>query len=130
MSNRKTRSSYVCNACGTRQPKWAGQCPDCGAWNSMVETAEIVRPAVRGGYAGATEAARIESLAEVSPEDRVRISSGVGELDRVLGGGLVTGSVVLIGGDPGIGKSTLLLQASASLARSLPVLYVSGEESP
>jgi DNA repair protein RadA/Sms len=96
----------------------------------MVESAEIPRPAVRSGYAGATEAARIESLAEVSPEDRVRISSGVGELDRVLGGGLVTGSVVLIGGDPGIGKSTLLLQASASLARSLPVLYVSGEESP
>ncbi len=130
MNIRKTRSHYVCNACGARQPKWAGQCPDCGAWNSMVESAEIPRPAVRSGYAGATEAARIESLAEVSPEDRVRISSGVGELDRVLGGGLVTGSVVLIGGDPGIGKSTLLLQASASLARSLPVLYVSGEESP
>ncbi|CRI66687.1 DNA repair protein radA (DNA repair protein sms) [Thiocapsa sp. KS1] len=130
MSIRKTRSGYVCNACGARQPKWAGQCPDCGAWNSMVESAEIPRPAVRSGYAGATESARIESLAEVSPEDRVRISSGIGELDRVLGGGLVTGSVVLIGGDPGIGKSTLLLQASASLARSLPVLYVSGEESP
>ncbi|RKT45948.1 DNA repair protein RadA [Thiocapsa rosea] len=130
MSNRKTRSSYVCNACGARQPKWAGQCPDCGAWNSMVETAEIARPAVRGGYAGAAESPRVESLAEVSPEDRVRIQSGIGELDRVLGGGLVTGSVVLIGGDPGIGKSTLLLQASASLARSLPVLYVSGEESP
>jgi DNA repair protein RadA/Sms len=130
MSNRKTRSSYVCSACGARQPKWAGQCPDCGAWNSMVETGEIARPAVRGGYAGAAESSRVESLAEVSPEDRVRIQSGIGELDRVLGGGLVTGSVVLIGGDPGIGKSTLLLQASASLARSLPVLYVSGEESP
>lgn len=130
MSNRKTRSSYVCNACGARQPKWAGQCPDCGAWNSMVETAEIARPVVRGGYAGAAESPRVESLAEVSPEDRVRIQSGIGELDRVLGGGLVTGSVVLIGGDPGIGKSTLLLQASAALARSLPVLYVSGEESP
>jgi DNA repair protein RadA/Sms len=130
MNIRKTGSHYVCNACGARQPKWAGQCPDCGAWNSMVESAEIPRSAVRSGYAGATEAARIESLAEVSPEDRVRLSSGVGELDRVLGGGLVTGSVVLIGGDPGIGKSTLLLQASALLARSLPVLYVSGEESP
>lgn len=130
MSNRKTRSSYVCNACGARQPKWAGQCPDCGAWNSMVETAEIARPVVRGGYAGAAESPRVESLAAVSPEDRVRIQSGIGELDRVLGGGLVTGSVVLIGGDPGIGKSTLLLQASASLARHMPVLYVSGEESP
>jgi DNA repair protein RadA/Sms len=130
MSNRKSRTSYVCNACGTRQPKWAGQCPDCGAWNSMVETAEIARPAIRSGYAGAAESARIESLEDVSPEDRIRIKSGIGELDRVLGGGLVTGSVVLIGGDPGIGKSTLLLQAGASLARSLPVLYVSGEESP
>jgi DNA repair protein RadA/Sms len=130
MSNRKTRTSYVCNACGANHSKWAGQCGDCGAWNSLVETAEIARPAVRSGYAGAAEAARIESLADVSPEERIRIPSGIGELDRVLGGGLVTGSVVLIGGDPGIGKSTLLLQASASLARNLPVLYVSGEESP
>ena len=130
MSNRKTRASYVCNACGARQPKWAGQCPDCGAWNSLVETAEIARSARRGGYAGATGPPRVERLADVRPEDRDRIPCGIGELDRVLGGGLVGGSVVLLGGDPGIGKSTLLLQVSASLARSLPVLYVSGEESP
>lgn len=130
MSNRKTRSSYVCNACGARQSKWAGQCPDCGAWNSLVETAEVARPPARAGYAGMAESARVEALADVSPEERIRVSSGIGELDRVLGGGLVMGSVVLLGGDPGIGKSTLLLQASAALTARLPVLYVSGEESP
>ncbi|EXJ15103.1 DNA repair protein RadA [Imhoffiella purpurea] len=132
MAATKIKVSYVCNACGARQPKWAGQCPDCGAWNSLTETAEIRRrPAERGGgYAGAALDARIEILAEVSPEERTRILSGIGELDRVLGGGLVTGSVVLIGGDPGIGKSTLLLQACAALAAEESVLYVSGEESP
>ncbi|NCA70590.1 MAG: DNA repair protein RadA [Sphingobacteriia bacterium] len=130
MSQRKTRTNYVCNACGARQPKWAGQCPDCGAWNSLAETAEIARPTPRGGYSGAAAASRIETLAEIAPEDRQRVTSGIGELDRVLGGGLVTGSVILLGGDPGIGKSTLLLQTCAALARTLPVLYVSGEESP
>ncbi len=88
------------------------------------------RPQGRGGYAGVADAARVETLAAVSPEERQRIQSGIGELDRVLGGGLVPGSVVLIGGDPGIGKSTLLLQACAALAGSQRVLYVSGEESP
>ncbi|MBK1641351.1 DNA repair protein RadA [Chromatium okenii] len=125
----KSRAVYVCNACGSRQPKWAGQCADCGAWNSLAEVAEARRPVLRGGYTG-TSATRIETLAEVSPEERARIHSGIGELDRVLGGGLVAGSVVLLGGDPGIGKSTLLLQACAALATTLPVLYVSGEESP
>ncbi|MBK1645446.1 DNA repair protein RadA [Thiocapsa imhoffii] len=130
MSSRKPRSSYVCHACGSSQPKWAGQCPDCGAWNSLVETTLDVRPSARGGYAGSAGAARVECLATVCPEQQVRIASGIAELDRVLGGGLVLGSVILIGGDPGIGKSTLLLQASAALSRTLPVLYVSGEESP
>ena len=130
MAVSKPRTAYVCNACGARHPKWAGQCADCGAWNSLTETAEPRRPAVRGGYTGAADAARIETLSEISPEERSRIQSGIGELDRVLGGGLVAGSVVLIGGDPGIGKSTLLLQACAALATDLPVLYVSGEESP
>jgi DNA repair protein RadA/Sms len=128
----KPKSAYVCNACGARYPKWAGQCQECGAWNSLQEVAEPRRrPAERGvGYAGLVDANRIETLAEVSPEERRRVQSGIGELDRVLGGGLVAGSVVLIGGDPGIGKSTLLLQASAALAAEQPVLYVSGEESP
>ncbi|BCU06877.1 DNA repair protein RadA [Allochromatium tepidum] len=128
----KPKSAYVCNACGARYPKWAGQCQECGAWNSLQEVAEPRRrPVERSvGYAGVVDSNKIETLAEVSPEERRRVESGIGELDRVLGGGLVAGSVVLIGGDPGIGKSTLLLQACAALAADQPVLYVSGEESP
>lgn len=126
------RSVFACTACGAQAPKWSGQCPDCGAWNTLVETSA---PAARGarfaGYAGdAAGDARVQSLAEVAPERRLRIATGIGELDRVLGGGLVAGSVVLIGGDPGVGKSTLLLQALAALPDDTPGLYVSGEESP
>ncbi|MCF7985539.1 MAG: DNA repair protein RadA [Thiohalocapsa sp.] len=127
---KKSRSGYVCNACGAQQPKWSGQCPDCGAWNSIEETRAPVPPAIRrGGYAGGADP-RVHVLSDVSPEQTVRAPSGIGELDRVLGGGLVQGSVVLIGGDPGIGKSTLLLQACAALSGHESVLYVSGEESP
>jgi len=127
----KTRSAYVCNACGAGLPKWSGQCPDCGAWNSIEEVPDLPPGARRDGYAGATDdGARVVPLASVIPEERARSASGIGELDRVLGGGLVQGSVVLIGGDPGIGKSTLLLQACAALDKAHPVLYVSGEESP
>ena len=124
------RSVYVCSACGAQQPKWAGQCPDCQAWNTLQETvaSDTRRSARFAGYAG--EVARVQSLAEVSPEAEARLSTGSGELDRVLGGGLVAGSVVLIGGDPGIGKSTLLTQTLARLAGRLPALYVTGEESP
>ena len=129
----KPKSTYVCNACGAAQPKWSGQCPDCGAWNSMDEQARPPRSAGRSGgragFAGAVEGARVELLANLEPEERARIGTGIGELDRVLGGGLVTGSVVLLGGDPGIGKSTLLLQACDHLGSDEPVLYVSGEES-
>ncbi|MCG6862055.1 MAG: DNA repair protein RadA [Chromatiaceae bacterium] len=129
----KVRSSYLCNACGARLSKWSGQCPDCGVWNAVEEVSDL--PAVaRGsgsGYAGVgAGGAGVVSLASVIPEERTRLGSGIAELDRVLGGGLVQGSVVLIGGDPGIGKSTLLLQACASLGHGHPVLYVSGEESP
>ena len=127
----RARVAYVCNACGARLPKWAGQCPDCGQWNTISEVPD--RPAGesrRGGYAGAAGAARIESLAAVAPEAVTRTGTGVAELDRVLGGGLVPGSVILLGGDPGIGKSTLLLQACAALGAADPVLYVTGEESP
>ncbi len=124
------RSVYVCSACGAQQPKWAGQCPDCKAWNTLQET--VASDAPRGGrFAGyAGDGVRVQSLAEVSPEAEARLTTGSSELDRVLGGGLVAGSVVLIGGDPGIGKSTLLTQTLARLAASLPVLYVTGEESP
>ena len=129
----KTRGVYVCNACGAEQPKWSGQCADCGAWNSLEEVArpsqsQQPRAVARGGF-GAAES-EVQSLADLKPEEWVRIGTGIGELDRVLGGGLVIGSVVLLGGDPGIGKSTLLLQACAALGAGQSVLYVSGEESP
>ncbi|MCG6942759.1 MAG: DNA repair protein RadA [Thiohalocapsa sp.] len=136
---KKSRGAYVCNACGAELPKWAGQCPECGAWNSIEEVAAA--PAARGGWAAQGQGgavlkpSEVLSLAEVSPERQSRSPSGIAELDRVLGGGLVPGSVVLIGGDPGIGKSTLLLQAGAAVAGTssavaAPVLYVTGEESP
>ncbi len=130
--SKRERRRYRCSQCGASFPKWAGQCADCAAWNSLVE--ETVPQADGGpsrfrveGYAGTSEVCR---LADVGVEKEVRTGSGFAELDRVLGGGLVLGSVVLIGGDPGIGKSTLLLQAMAALAGQLPGLYVTGEESP
>jgi DNA repair protein RadA/Sms len=134
---KKPRGAYVCNACGAQQPKWSGQCPDCGAWNSIDEIPSPAAAPSRGGWAagagqgGAALGPRtVLSLAEVTPEQQTRAPSGIAELDRVLGGGLVPGSVVLIGGDPGIGKSTLLLQAAAALGERASVLYVTGEESP
>jgi DNA repair protein RadA/Sms len=131
----KTRLAYVCNACGASLNKWAGRCPECGAWNSIEEIPELPAAARgRQGYAGRTDGVGVLSLEMVSPEREIRTSSGIAELDRVLGGGLVAGSVVLIGGDPGIGKSTLLLQACAALGTGpspdRPILYVTGEESP
>ncbi len=128
---KKAKLTFACNDCGAHSTKWAGQCGDCGTWNSIVEVIEAavgVGDARRGGYAGEA-GSHIENLSDVAPEDVIRCESGLAELDRVLGGGLVSGSVVLIGGDPGIGKSTLLLQTSASLAQRLKTLYVTGEES-
>ena len=129
---KKTRAAFVCNACGAGQPKWAGQCPDCGAWNAVEEIVLPVSGPARGraGFAGSQTGAQVQLLADVMPGQELRRPSGIGELDRVLGGGLVQGSVVLIGGDPGIGKSTLLLQTCAALGERQPVLYVTGEESP
>lgn len=129
----KVKTVYRCGECGAESPKWVGQCPDCGAWNTLVEGA--LTPPARGralrvaGYAGEAGGSVVKSLAEVEPGHDIRIPTGLGELDRVLGGGLVLGSVVLIGGDPGVGKSTLLLQTLATLSASLPALYVTGEES-
>ncbi len=131
----KAKTAYVCADCGASFNKWQGQCSECGAWNTLsefvVEPATAAgKPAVRNtGYAGAIDAPRITALKKVSQTAEVRVSTGIGELDRVLGGGLVEGSVVLVGGDPGIGKSTLLLQALAAMGSRFPALYVTGEES-
>ena len=128
----KAKTAHVCADCGASYPKWQGQCDACGAWNTLAEI--VLEPAVKGAprlghWAGAPEQARITPLADVRHEAEPRVSTGIGELDRVLGGGLVAGSVVLVGGDPGIGKSTLLLQAIAAMGKRVPGLYVTGEES-
>lgn len=130
----KQKTAFVCNECGAEYGKWQGQCTECGVWNSVVEIRLGVegqggaRKAEFAGYAGAATG-KVQKLADISLEDLPRLSSGTGEFDRVLGGGLVPGSVVLIGGHPGAGKSTLLLQTLCKLAETLPALYVTGEES-
>ena len=124
----KVKSVYTCNECGANSPKWVGQCPSCTAWNSLYETTVVPITHARTGRQYGAPAA-VHNLAEVTPEKIARQPTGITELDRVLGGGLVSGSVVLIGGDPGIGKSTLLTQAMATISQSAKVLYVSGEES-
>jgi DNA repair protein RadA/Sms len=123
----KAKLQYACTECGTVSPKWLGQCPSCQAWNTFVET--IPTEAGPSRYAALAPTAEVQALGAVKARVMPREATGIGELDRVLGGGLVQGAVVLIGGDPGIGKSTLLLQTMARLAGRLPVLYVSGEES-
>jgi len=130
----KTRTVFACQECGAQSPKWLGRCPECGAWNSLVEERALPERAT----AGAAAASRYSLAAAAGPRlyadiDTVvaeRIHTGIGEFDRVLGGGVVPGSLVLLGGEPGIGKSTLLLQAAAHFAKTVgPVLYSSGEES-
>lgn len=125
----KAKTQYVCTECGASSPKWAGQCGDCGAWNSLTEfrPAQASPGARSGGYAGQTT--EVVELAAVKAEEADRTPTGIGELDRVLGGGIVPGSVILLGGDPGIGKSTLLLQVSASVMPAMKSLYITGEES-
>lgn len=121
---KQAKTGYECSACGHREPKWLGRCPECGEWNTLRET----RAAPAKGKADG-EASFSIPLAAIDPADGARTGSGLGELDRVLGGGIVRGSSVLVGGEPGIGKSTLLLQVAALAAVSGRVLYVSGEES-
>ena len=126
----KAKTRYVCTDCGSDFSKWAGQCGDCGAWNTLTEfVPDQAGPAARKGSGYAGESKKVTTMADVSIEDCARTPTGLKELDRVLGGGLVDGSVVLIGGDPGIGKSTILLQTMTFLGANSTVLYVTGEES-
>ena len=132
----KAKLAYVCDECGADYSKWQGQCTACKAWNSLKEVRLGSAPAGgaqaavrRQGYAGEAGQSKVVSLSEVELKATDRISSKIGELDRVLGGGLVPGSAVLIGGHPGAGKSTLLLQTMAALVADMPALYVTGEES-
>ncbi|MGE4543021.1 MAG: DNA repair protein RadA [Pedobacter sp.] len=123
----KIKTCYICQQCGYQSPKWLGRCPDCGEWDVMVEERREPTSASRRG--GGCAATVVQRLSEVATTAEQRCPSGLSELDRVLGGGVVPGSLILIGGAPGIGKSTLLLQAVDRLANSGPVLYVTAEES-
>src|SRR5256714_9651353 len=127
MATAKSKTVYACTECGGQSPKWQGQCPHCAAWNTLVES--VAAPAATRFQSVAGTRSAITSLASVDVQEARRIATGLEELDRVLGGGLVAGGVVLLGGDPGIGKSTLLLQASAALGATHRTLYVTGEES-
>ncbi|MFO1505050.1 MAG: DNA repair protein RadA [Steroidobacteraceae bacterium] len=128
----RAQTIHVCDACHGESPKWQGQCPHCGAWNSLVvQPASVGKAAVarRAGIAPVGAAAALTEAMQAAGEHTQRTGVGMGELDRVLGGGLVAGSVTLIGGEPGIGKSTLLLQVAQGIAGAQPVLYATGEES-
>ncbi len=122
----KTSTQFVCQSCGASRGKWAGRCDACGAWNSLVESAPV-STGLRGS--SAAKAFQPELLTKVASDKVTRFTSGLGELDQVLGGGVVPGAIVLLSGDPGVGKSTLVLQVAANVAGKSPVLYVSGEES-
>jgi DNA repair protein RadA/Sms len=123
----KAKTIYTCTECGGQTLKWQGQCPHCNAWNTLVET--IAEKTSASRYQPLAESSKLQKLGDIEAREESRRPTGIGELDRVLGGGLVTGAVVLLGGDPGIGKSTLLLQALAILGGSCNAIYVSGEES-
>ncbi|HLD08453.1 MAG TPA: DNA repair protein RadA [Methylophilaceae bacterium] len=124
----KARTVYTCTECGGQEPKWQGQCPSCLAWNTLVET--IAEAPSTSRFASLTEPSKLQKLADVKAAEIPRQPTGIAEFDRVLGGGLVPGGVVLIGGDPGIGKSTLLLQTLCHIGGQRKAIYVSGEESP
>ena len=133
MAKAKSRRAYVCTECGSESSKWQGQCSDCQAWNTFKEVnlgparSPAIEAGNRAGFAGSL--AQVQSLSDVSAEEAPRFTSGFGELDRVLGGGFVPGSAVLIGGHPGAGKSTILLQTLCHVAQNMNALYVTGEES-
>ena len=123
----KVKTVYVCTECGGQAPKWQGQCPSCNAWNTLVES--VAEPASANRYAALSQPSGLQKLSDVEAAEVPRQPTGIAEFDRVLGGGLVPGGVVLIGGDPGIGKSTLLLQTLCHIGGRQNVVYVSGEES-
>ena len=123
----KTKTVFYCTECGNETPKWAGRCPACGAWNSIVEQTD--KPVKSGRKPASARAVKPVPIMDIGTADEIRFSTGMGELDRVLGGGAVKGSLVLVGGAPGIGKSTLMLQICKELGEFSKVLYVSGEES-
>lgn len=132
MAKEKFKTVYVCTECGETSPRWMGRCPSCGAWNTMSE--DVVREtksksvsALQTGNAVAVSARKLKDIS--ATEERSRIITGISELDRVLGGGIVLGSVVLLGGEPGAGKSTLLLQLCGAVSRQVEILYITGEES-
>ena len=125
----KDKTLYTCSECGGTTPKWLGQCPHCQAWNTLTETAAAPMATGKNRFEALARSAPVTRLSEIEAADVERTPTGHEELDRVLGGGIVPGGVVLIGGDPGIGKSTLLLQAAETLSSRLRVLYVTGEES-
>lgn len=125
----KTKALYVCSECGYETPKWYGRCPGCGEWNCMQEEIRTTAPVSSGSKAVSRGSAKVMQMGEISADTEHRYQTGLTELDRVLGGGIVKGSLVLLSGDPGIGKSTILLQICEYLGNNLKILYVSGEES-
>ena len=124
----KLKTVYICEECGYESAKWMGQCPNCRKWNTLTE--EVIAPVKTGISAvGGKSIAKAQPIGDISFENEHRYKTGITELDRVLGGGIVKGSVALISGDPGIGKSTILLQVCKNIDKDIRVLYVSGEES-
>ena len=126
----KEKTSYTCTECGGTSPRWLGKCPHCETWNTLIETVAEANGPSKNRFASLAKTSVVAALADIEANEVDRTPTGIGELDRVLGGGIVEGGVVLIGGDPGIGKSTLLLQALDGMQRAgVPTLYVTGEES-
>lgn len=127
----KIKTIFVCQECGCHSPKWAGRCPECSAWNTFIEQVQQAenKSQKTAVLRNLTQAPAVTKLSDIGTDDEIRYQTDLSELDRVLGGGIVSGSVVLLSGDPGIGKSTLLLQISEPLSKNLKILYISGEES-
>src|SRR5207244_1902205 len=122
----KNRNHYACQSCGYVSPRWIGKCPQCNSWNSFVEEAAQKESRIKTSK---SPTAKAITLSSITVESDHRTPTGIAEFDRVLGGGMMSGSVVLVGGDPGIGKSTLMLQTATKLSATQSVLYVTGEES-